>query len=97
MVRAAPRYEPVALVEGHVPHGDPRNRPQPNSISLGFSFAHLLRTSNQVDSCVQSSANVMSARGAVVSKNGTPKFVWVRGIGHISPQTEPNTAIGMSN
>jgi hypothetical protein len=62
------------MVEGRVPRGDPRNRLQPNSISLGFSFAHLLRTSNQVDSCVQRSRNVMSARGAVVSKTGPQNF-----------------------
>jgi hypothetical protein len=72
------------MVEGRSPRGDPRNRPQPNSISLGFSFAHLLRTSNQVDSCVQSSRNVMSARGAVVSKTG-PQMLYGSTGSAISP------------
>ena len=82
------------MVEGRSPRGDPRNRPQPNSISLGFSFAHLLRTSNQVDSCVQSSRNVMSARGAVVSKTGPQNLYGSTGSG-ISPrrlhQIQPST------
>ncbi len=74
------------MVEGRSPRGDPRNRPQPNSTSLGFSFAHLLRTSNQVDSCVQSSRNVKSARGAVVSKTGPQNLYGPTGSA-ISPHT----------
>ena len=62
------------MVEGRSPRGDPRNRPRPNSISLGFSFAHLQRTSNHDDSCVLSQENVMSSRGGVVSKMGTENF-----------------------
>ncbi len=73
-----------SMVEGRSPRGDPRNRPRLNSISLGFSFAHLLGTSNQVDSCVQSSRNVMSARGAVVSKTGPQNLYGPTGSG-ISP------------
>jgi hypothetical protein len=95
------------MVEGRSPRGDPRNRPQPNSISLGFSFAHLLRTSNQVDSCVQSSEKIKSTRGAVVSKTGPQNFdgstgsaISPHGLHQIRPSTcqiEAETLIYLMN